>query len=166
MVFLTVGTQSFQFNRLLEAVDRLIGERVIQEAVIAQIGHSTYIPHNYRAYPFIDKEEFTQMVRNCDLMITHGGVGTIMEGIAAGKKIIVVPRKKIYQEHVDDHQQEIADKFEIIGNICICREIADLEKCYDYMISTTQYSPQIQLHFSNTANFLNKYLEGLTGHKK
>ena len=62
MIFLTVGTQSFQFNRLLEAVDNLIDEKIIQETVIAQIGESTYVPRNYLAYPFLDSSEFSRLM--------------------------------------------------------------------------------------------------------
>lgn len=159
MIFLTVGTQKFQFNRLLQAVDQLIGEGVIQEPVVAQRGHSTYIPRNYETCMFMDNSLFEQMIQDCDLLITHGGVGTILKGIEFKKKIIVVPRKKSFSEHVDDHQQEIAKEFGKLGSVCACQQIVDLEKCY----KNIQKMPcvDVQLHFSNTARFVNGYLNDL-----
>lgn len=156
MIFLTVGTQKFQFNRLLQAVDQLIEAGVIQDKVVAQCGHSTYVPRNYEAHMFMDSDRFEQTMQNCDLLITHSGVGTILNGIGLKKKIIVVPRKKALSEHVDDHQQEIATAFEKLGCVCVCRQIVDLEKCYRDIQSTC--TAEVQLHFSNTAKFLNNYL--------
>ena len=46
MVFITLGSQKFQFNRLLRAVDELIEKKVIQEDVFAQTGYSDYEPKN------------------------------------------------------------------------------------------------------------------------
>ena len=160
MIFLTVGTQKFQFNRLLQAVDHLIAAGTIRDTVIAQCGHSTYVPRNYQAYMFMDSEQFDQMLQHCDLLITHSGVGTILKGIAMKKKIIVVPRKKSLGEHVDNHQLEIANEFEKLGCISVCRQIVDLEKCY-VNIKNTPVS-DVQLHFSKTAKFLNKLLDEIT----
>ena len=156
MIFVTVGTQKFPFNRLLQAVDQLIETGIIQEPVIAQCGHSTYVPRNYEAHMFMDGVQFEKTVQDCDLLITHSGVGTILKGIALKKKIIVVPRKKSLSEHVDDHQQEIANEFEKLGCVCVCRQIVDLEKCYRNVQNVC--SSEMRLHFSNTAKFLNNYL--------
>lgn len=45
MIFITLGSQKFQFNRLLEYVDNLI--KTITEKVFAQIGASDYQPRNF-----------------------------------------------------------------------------------------------------------------------
>lgn len=157
MIFLTVGTQKFQFNRLLQAVDQLIEAGVIREPVIAQCGYSTYIPRNYEAHMFMDNDEFERNVQNCDLLITHSGVGTILKGLTLKKKIIVVPRKKSLSEHVDDHQQEIANAFAKQGCVWACRQIVDLEKCYRQTQSAN--ASEVRLSFSNTVKFLDKYLD-------
>ena len=41
MIFVAVGTQKFQMNRLLEEIDNCIEGRDITEKVFAQIGNST-----------------------------------------------------------------------------------------------------------------------------
>lgn len=42
MIFVTTGSQKFQFNRLLQKIDLLIEEGMIREEVFAQIGVSDY----------------------------------------------------------------------------------------------------------------------------
>lgn len=111
MIFITLGTQKFQFNRLLKYIDEQIEKGKIKEKVFAQIGGSTYLPKNYEYKDFIDKNEFTDKLEECELVITHAGVGTIIAAINMDKKVIVVPRLAKYNEHVDDHQLEIADSF-------------------------------------------------------
>lgn len=111
MTFVTLGTQNFSFNRLLELVDRLIEEGVIRDEVFAQIGYSTYIPRNYSSMHFLDPADYNRYITEADLVIAHAGVGTIMNCLSHCKKLIVVPRTKSYNEHVDDHQSQIADAF-------------------------------------------------------
>ena len=52
MIFVALGTQKFNFNRLLKKIDLLISRGEISEQVIAQIGYSTYKPKNYKFYTF------------------------------------------------------------------------------------------------------------------
>lgn len=111
MTFVTLGTQKFPFNRLLELVDQLVGDGVIQGEVFAQVGYTSYVPKNYSCVDFVDPEAYNRYISEADLIIAHAGVGTIMNCLSKGKKLIVVPRAKAYNEHVDDHQYEIADEF-------------------------------------------------------
>ena len=78
MIFLTLGTQDFQFNRLLEMVDRLVSEGVIRDQVLAQSGCSSHTPSQYRSVDFLDSEAFARHIREADIIIAHAGVGTIM----------------------------------------------------------------------------------------
>lgn len=111
MIFITVGTQKFQFNRLLKAMDELVSGGRIAEKVYAQTGHCDYQPRNFRFSPFLNKEEFNRCVAGCDLLVTHSGVATIITGMKYRKPIIVMPRLARYGEHVDDHQVQIAESF-------------------------------------------------------
>ena len=103
MIFVTVGSQKFQFNRLLKKIDDLIEEGIIKDTVFAQTGASDYIPKNYSFEPFLDRETFAQKISECDTVITHGGTGVIIGAVKKGKKVLAVPRYAKYVEHVDDH---------------------------------------------------------------
>lgn len=122
MIFVAVGTQKFQFNRLLKAVDDLVEQGHLEGEVFAQIGHSDYVPRNYAYQDFISKDEFQSCIDRCDLLITHSGVATIIAGLKQEKPVVVVPRISEFGEHVDNHQIQIAESFTKKNLILICRE--------------------------------------------
>jgi len=130
MIFVALGTQKFQLNRLLKEIDNLIEKGVITEEVFAQIGESNYIPQRYEYEKFMSKEQFEEKISGCDILITHGGVGTIVAGLKRNKKVIVFPRLKKYGEHVDDHQLEIAKSFSQLNYVLECDDADDLEKVF------------------------------------
>ena len=55
--------------------------------------------------------EFDKLMKKCDILITHGGVGSIITGLKNNKKIIAMARLKIYKESANDHQLQIIDNF-------------------------------------------------------
>lgn len=111
MIFVAVGTQKFQFNRLLMKLDNLVQENKIDDRIFAQTGNSDYCPKFFEYKAFMPKDEFNEFIEKCNLLITHGGVGTILSGKKYNKPILVVPRLKKFDEHVDNHQMEIALAF-------------------------------------------------------
>lgn len=111
MIFVCLGTQDFQFDRLLKKVDDLVEKGIIKEEVFAQSGYSTYSPSKICCKKFMDFNEFDSFLDRCNFVITHGGTGTIIKALRKKKKVIAIPRLKKYGEHVDDHQQEIIDAF-------------------------------------------------------
>lgn len=126
MIFVVLGTQKFQCNRLLEKMDQLIAQGIIKEPVFAQKGNSDYVPKNYEYVDFVEKKQFEELMEQCDLLVTHSGVGTILSGKNHGKPVIVFPRLKKYGEHVDDHQLDIARAFGKKNLVFMCGEDDDL----------------------------------------
>ena len=118
MIFVTVGTQKFKFDRLLRIVDEFIENGVICEKVFAQIGTCSYIPKNYEYVKFLSPEEYDKCLKDCSYVIAHAGVGSIHSALKLNKKILVVPRISKYNEHIDDHQCEIARKYGELG-LCV-----------------------------------------------
>ena len=64
----------------------------------------------------------------CDLLITHGGVGSIIDGLKKNKKVIAIPRLKKYNEHTNDHQIQIVNNFSRSGYILGLFDIYKLDK--------------------------------------
>lgn len=128
MIFVALGTQKFQFNRLLQMIDQLLEDGKIDEPVFAQVGNSDYKPKNFKYASFLDKHEFEEKIKECDVLITHSGVATIIAGLKNEKKVIVVPRLSKYEEHVDDHQVQIAESFSKQNYVIMCTENDDLEE--------------------------------------
>jgi UDP-N-acetylglucosamine transferase subunit ALG13 len=84
---------------------------LLRDEVIAQVGYSDYKPKNFKVYQFMDKNIFENHIQQADVIIAHSGVGTIMSGLRLNKPVIVFPRLKKFNEHVDNHQIEIAKAF-------------------------------------------------------
>ena len=122
MILMVFGTQKFPLDRMLAEMDRLVEAGVITETVFAQIGHSTYQPRHYGWARFVAGEEFEEKIKNCDILLTHSGVGTILTGKELQKPVLVYPRSAKYGEHVDDHQWQIAREFRKRDYVLICEE--------------------------------------------
>ena len=132
MIFVTLGSQKFQFNRLLKAVDELDTD----EEIFAQIGYSDYKPQNYAYKEFLDREEFAGWEEKADIVITHGGTGAIIGAVKKGKKVIALPRLAKYGEHVDDHQTQLIKQFKDLNLIYACVD-GDLQKALEVVKNTT-----------------------------
>lgn len=157
MIFIVLGTQKFQFNRLLKLVDKLILENKIKEPVFAQIGYSYYTPKHYTFTTFLDKDEFEKKIKECDVLITHSGVGTIISGISNNKATIVVPRLKKYNEHVDNHQCEIASAFARKKLVLLCEERDNLVELINKS-KNFKYEKYIS-NQSNINSIISKFVE-------
>lgn len=149
MIFITLGSQKFQFNRLLQAVDKLAGSGGIEEEIFAQTGYSDYKPQNYPYKNFLDRDEFASWEAKADIVITHGGTGAIIGAVKKGKKVIAVPRLKKYGEHVDNHQTQLVNQFRDLNLICACDDCDRLGEAIRKVKSTT-FNPYI----SNTQTII------------
>lgn len=112
MIFLTVGTHTQSFNRLLKEIDSLVENGEIKEKVVAQIGHSSYEPKNIEWFRFETFEKLNRLYKKSRIIVAHGGAGSILNGLSNNKVVIAVPRLKEYNEHVNDHQLDLVKKLE------------------------------------------------------
>ena len=128
MILVLLGTQNNSFIRLLEAIQKNIDNKVITDEVIVQAGFTKFESKDMKVIDFIDKEELSKLQDRADFIITHGGVGSIISSLKKGKKVIVVPRLKKYGEHVNNHQIQIARRFEQEGYVKHVINLKHLEK--------------------------------------
>jgi len=147
LIFVTVGTQKFPFDRLAEALDGHIAAGRIRDEVFAQIGYTAYRPRHYRAVRMLPPEEAEARLRGCSVLIAHGGTSTIVRALRLGKKVLVVPRQRRYGEHVDDHQLEIARLFEDMRMVECAYDTADIPEKLERLRAGT-YAP---FRFDNRA---------------
>ncbi|RAK19906.1 UDP-N-acetylglucosamine transferase subunit ALG13 [Anoxybacillus vitaminiphilus] len=117
MIFVVLGTHELPFTRLLREVEKQILNGNIQDEVIVQLGHTPYKSPYMKTIKFTSYENMERLYRDADLIITHGGTGSITTGVKMGKKMIAAPRLIKYGEHNDDHQLEIVHQFEKTGHI-------------------------------------------------
>ena len=135
MIFVTLGTNDKSFKRLLDAFEREIKLGNIKDKVVVQSGFTKYESNYMQVIDLMSMQEFKNNIEKCDLLVTHGGVGTILDGLKLGKKIIAFPRLSKYKEHVNDHQVEIINEFYkegyiLTGDVKNLKEIIDNSKTF------------------------------------
>ena len=159
MILVMLGTQNNSFHRLLEEIDRLIEKKVIDEEVIVQAGYTKYQSENMQIIDFMSKQELQRLQQEADLIITHGGVGSIITSLEIGKKVIAVPRLHKYGEHVNDHQIEIVDKFNKNGNIIGINEVEELEEAIN---KAKNFQPKKYIENNKKMlDIIEKYIENI-----
>ena len=96
MILVTLGTQDKQFYRILEALEDKLDKHLIDDEVVVQAGCSADFKSKYmKIFDLIPMDEFDEMIKKCDLLITHGGVGSIITGLKNNKKVIDLAKKYI-----------------------------------------------------------------------
>ena len=129
MILVTLGTQDKQFYRILEALENKLDKHLIDDEVVVQAGCSADFKSKYmKIFDLIPMDEFDEMIKKCDLLITHGGVGSIITGLKNNKKVIAAARLSKYNEHVNDHQLQIIDNFSKEGYILKLDNFDDIDK--------------------------------------
>lgn len=102
MILVTVGTHELPFDRLVRAARRLPGELVVQR------GTSELDVPGARVERWFEPSELRDLIRSAEVVVCHAGPATIREVLASGRVPVVVPRRRRYGEHVDDHQVAFA----------------------------------------------------------
>lgn len=156
MIFVTLGSQKFQFNRLVRKIDDLAGEKVITEEIFAQIGYSDYPPKNFLYKDFLGREEFGEQMARSQIVITHGGTGAIIQAVKKRKKVIAVPRLAKFAEHVDDHQIQLLKQFEELNLITSCYNLDQLAEKIEEARNTdfAEYHSNTQTFINNIEKFI------------
>lgn len=115
MILVTVGTEQYPFNRLMNWVELLLQYGFIQDEVVVQYGSCTTLPSGVKVYQHLKAEQFTNLVKQAKFVISHCGEGSLLLLEAMGKPYVLVPRSHKLKEHVDDHQIELAIALSQVG---------------------------------------------------
>ena len=150
MIFVTLGTQDKPFNRLLEAVQKQIDNKKIKEKVIVHAGCTKFESKDMEIFDLIPMEDFSKYIAECDLLITHGGVGSIVDALKKDKKVIAAARLYKYGEHVNDHQLQIIKNFGDAGYII---PLDDFDTLDEALKKAKKFKPN--KYKSNTENMIN-----------
>lgn len=127
-IFTTVGNT--RFDALFEEIDKIENHQKWQ--LIHQISDGQYLPKKGSYFRFVDNID--QYYADADIVITHGGAGTIFKLLELGKKIIVV----LNSQRLDPHQTEIVNYIHDneYGLACF-----DLRKLPGLLNKITDFSP-------------------------
>ncbi len=131
MIFVTVGTHTQGFERLVMAVDDLAGCKKFKEAFVMQIGNTKYEPKNCKWFRFESFEKILELNKTATAVITHAGAGCIITAMRFKKPIIVVPRYRKFGEHVNDHQCDLAAALDANGKAVALYDTCELEGAFE-----------------------------------
>jgi UDP-N-acetylglucosamine transferase subunit ALG13 len=130
-VLVTVGTDHHPFDRLVDWVDSWhTADGSPQASVLIQTGASR-TTRAVRSVPYLAHEELERLMAGATAIVCHGGPGTIIGCMAAGKKPIVVPRTSSLGEHVDDHQVRFARRLGRQGYVFVAED----QRTFDELLS-------------------------------
>jgi UDP-N-acetylglucosamine transferase subunit ALG13 len=124
MIFVTAGTQ-LPFDRLLKAIDQIAGEFVDVKFVVQALD-TTYSAKNIKVLDFLSPTDFENYFDSAKLIVSHAGMGTIINALVKKKPIIVMPRLFKYNEHRNDHQLATAKKMDSLGYVDVAYDEIEL----------------------------------------
>jgi len=157
MILVVLGTQDKKFTRLLKAVEREIKKGNIKDRVVVQAGQTDYKSDVMEIFDLMSAPEFDKLMDEADIVITHGGAGTILTAIKKGKKIIAAARLAKYKEHHNDHQKQIIKEFVDQGYLL---ELKDFAKLDELLKKIKTFKPKkFESNTPNMIKLLEEYIE-------
>ncbi len=122
--FVTIGNAHQSFRRLLGGV--LDCFDFLPQPVVVQHGHTPFDEPAIITGSFFDPDQYRHYMKTSELLIMHAGAGSIIHALKAGKRPVVMPRRKYYREHINDHQLELALTLSKMNRIEMAMETLDL----------------------------------------
>ncbi|NJS13567.1 MAG: hypothetical protein HC788_01880 [Sphingopyxis sp.] len=116
LLFATVGA-TLPFPRLIDWVEQAHKDGVLPSDVIVQHGGDTRPLTGMESYDSLPFKRLGEIQDKADIVVCHGGTGSIITALQRGCHVIVIPREFTRGEHYDEHQSEIAEAFAARGLI-------------------------------------------------
>ena len=116
MIFVTVGTTDFDdLVRRMDALAPALGEEVV-----CQIGRGAYTPRHCRYFRFAPS--LGDSLQQARLVVSHGGLGSLVEVLRLGKPLVGVGNP----DRSDLHQNDLLSTLEAGNYLLWCRSLDDL----------------------------------------
>lgn len=107
-LFVTLGTiRPYRFDAAIDAVLSILHP---QDEIVWQLGETTRTELPGASHESMSSSELRRLLDWADVIVSHAGVGSIVDSLEIGKCPVMVVRRAERGEHVDDHQLDIADE--------------------------------------------------------
>ncbi|MBI1318168.1 MAG: beta-1,4-galactosyltransferase [Candidatus Hydrogenedens sp.] len=106
MIYVTLGTMFLGFDRLVRKMDAIAA--ATGERVIIQTGLSKVLPQHAEHFDFRPHDAVMDLNCEARLVVAHAGIGVTLDALRSGTPFILVPRLKRFNEHMNDHQLDLA----------------------------------------------------------
>lgn len=158
MIFVTVGMHHQGFDRLIKAMDELAG--LVEEPVVMQIGSTKYEPVHAEWFRFAPQKQVDELCGSARVIVGHAGAGTVLSAFHYGRPVVIVPRRFPYQEHVDDHQLDLAQALSSQNKVILVDE-PTVQTLRDGICRAEQLPP-VNTSTGNLVNAIRETIEAST----
>lgn len=157
MIYVTLGTMFMDFGRLVRKMDDIA--QTTGEQVIIQTGLAATLPRHCEHFDFKPHAEVLALQSSARLVVAHAGIGVTMDALHSGRPLVLVPRLKRFQEHMNDHQIEIARAVQQRGWGRMVLDIDDLDAwCHTPPPPVPFYQPDRE----RLIGYVRHYVDSLT----
>lgn len=133
MILVLLGTQNQSFSRLIDEATKLYK---FDNEIYVQAGNTEYESEILNIFSFMENTKLNELYLRADVIITHAGAGSMIQAIKNNKKTIVCPRLTKYGEHLNDHQIELANKFNERNYVEVLNDGDDIALIYNKALSS------------------------------
>lgn len=124
-IFASAGSR-FTMDRLFSGLDKVVNKHPAIR-VKAQTGNSSYQSSVLEVIRHLSADKFEDAVRECDIFVSHAGMGNVLLAAQLNKPLIIMPRRVSLGEHINDHQIDTAQAFSYRPGVTIVNNTQELE---------------------------------------
>lgn len=160
-VMVTIGTDHHPFHRLITWFDEWAASvDTFQIDAVVQRGQTP--AGTMPSVEYLGFNELVAALSEADIVVTHGGPGSIVECRRSGKLPLVVARDPQLGEHVDNHQQLFCERMAAAGQILLARDQTEFSTLMDQLAEHPQMlPPQSQEHVDATVRRIGQIVDRL-----
>lgn len=136
-VFVTVGTRTEPFARLLSAVEALVKEGCIKDEVMVQAGHTKYESPRLKLFDFCSSDEIDDLILKARYVITQESAGIGTKCLKSNTPLIVMPRDYNRGELParSDMKEDLHHTLEKMGYARVVHDITQLREAIQHFQS-------------------------------
>ena len=157
LIFGTVGV-TLPFDRMIVMLNEAHERLGRKGRVVVQVGDGGHRPENMEAYDTLPLDEMKAFMSKADVVVCHGGTGSLITALRLGCHVIAVPRQSTRGEHYDNHQNEITTAFAARGLIRTANTKEELVAALQLVATTPRVAATTDTTQLNA--FLTETLEG------
>jgi UDP-N-acetylglucosamine transferase subunit ALG13 len=129
-VFVTVGTRTEPFTRLLSAVDALVKDGSIADKVIVQAGHTRFTSPSLELFDFCSPAKIDELIVKARYVITQESAGIGTKCLKVDTPFIVMPRDYTHGElpSRSDMNEDLHLRLEELGYTKVVHDVTQLRE--------------------------------------
>jgi len=152
LIAVLLGTNPYSFTRLVNQIDGIASDSNIHFYV--QLGNTRNIPTYCEYERFIEHEKLIDMLYNSEVVVSHGGFGSICDALMCKKPVVAVPRRPELGES-QDFQEELVRELEASDRVI---GVYDINQLYSKIqeACTRKFNYESK---NNVSKIINAFLE-------